>query len=179
MYAYSNDYLNEQFSQGFDVSTDVNVTLNPIITNAASAAMNIATAAANAAKSTGAAAGIGGHAEGGIFDRPHVAWFAEDGPEAAIPLDGSSNAISLWERVGKLLGVFDGGAAAGQGEALYKGVTNYQTKNDNSTVDDSTDSRQFVFSPQIEIKGNASREDVEEALNISMEQCDRSDAEAF
>lgn len=170
MYAYSNDYLNEQFSQGFDVSTDVNVTLNPIIANAASAAVSIATAAANAAKSTGAAAGIGGHAEGGIFDKPHVAWFAEDGPEAAIPLDGSSNAISLWERVGKLLGVFDGGAAAGQGEELYKGVTNYQTTNDNSTVDDSTDSRQFVFSPQIEIKGNASREDVEAALNISMEQ---------
>ncbi len=170
MYAYSGDYLNEQFSQGFDVSTDVNVTLNPIITNAAAAAINIATAAANAAKSTGAAAGIGGHAEGGIFDRPHVAWFAEDGPEAAIPLDGSSNAISLWERVGKLLGVFDGGTAAGQGEELYNGVTNYQTTNDNSTSDESTDSRQFVFSPQIEIKGNASREDVEEAINISMEQ---------
>ncbi len=170
MYAYSGDFLNEQFSQGFDVSTDVNVTLNPIITNAAAAAINIATAAANAAKSTGAAAGIGGHAEGGIFDRPHVAWFAEDGPEAAIPLDGSSNAISLWERVGKLLGVFDGGTAAGQGEELYNGVTNYQTTNDNSTSDESTDSRQFVFSPQIEIKGNASREDVEEALNISMEQ---------
>lgn len=170
MYAYSNDYLNEQFSQGFDVSTDVNVTLNSIITNAAAAAINIATAAANAAKSTGAAAGIGGHAEGGIFDRPHVAWFAEDGPEAAIPLDGSSNAISLWERVGKLLGVFDGGTAAGQGEELYNGVTNYQTTNDNSASDESTDSRQFVFSPQIEIKGNASREDVEEALNISMEQ---------
>ena len=170
MYAYSNDYLNEQFSQGFDVSTDVNVTLNPIITNAAAAAINIATAAANAAKSTGAAAGIGGHAEGGIFDRPHVAWFAEDGPEAAIPLDGSINAISLWERVGKLLGVFDGGTAAGQGEELYNGVTNYQTTNDNSASDESTDSRQFVFSPQIEIKGNASREDVEEALNISMEQ---------
>lgn len=169
MYAYSGDYLNEQFSQGFDVSTDVNVTLNPIITNAA-AAINIATAAANAAKSTGAAAGIGGHAEGGIFDRPHVAWFAEDGPEAAIPLDGSSNAISLWERVGKLLGVFDGGTAAGQGKELYNGVTNYQTTNDNSTSDESTDSRQFVFSPQIEIKGNTSREDVEEALNISMEQ---------
>ncbi len=145
------------------------MTLNPIITNVAAAAMNIATVAANAAK-TGTTVGMPGHAEGGIFDKPHVAWFAEDGPEAAIPLDGSSNAVSLWERVGKLLGVFDGGMAAGQGEELYNGVTNYQTTNDNSTSDESTDSRQFVFSPQIEIKGNASREDVEEALNISMEQ---------
>jgi len=167
MYAYSDEYINERFSQGFDVNTDVNVTLNPIISGGVT---GVAQSAASAAAAVAKTKGMPGHAEGGIFDTPHVAWFAEDGPEAAIPLDGSSNAISLWERVGKLLGVFDGGTPAGQGEELYSGVTNYQTTNDNSTMDDSTDSRQFVFSPQVEIKGNASREDVEEALNISMEQ---------
>lgn len=166
MYAYSDEYINELFSQGFDVSADVNVKLNPIISGGLSAV----TQAAQNAAAANASAKMPGHAEGGIFDTPHVAWFAEDGPEAAIPLDGSSNAVSLWERVGKLLGVFDGGTPAGRGEELYNGVTNYQTTNDNSTTDDSTDSRQFIFSPQIEIKGNASREDVEEALNISMEQ---------
>lgn len=164
MYAYSDEYINELFSKGFDITTDVNITLNPVISGGVGAA---AAAAAAAAK---ASTGMPGHAEGGIFDKPHVAWFAEDGPEAAIPIDGSSNAVSLWERVGKLLGVFDGGTPAGQGEELYNGVTNYQTTNDSSTTDDSTDSRQFVFSPQIEIQGSASREDVEEALNISMEQ---------
>ena len=164
MYAYSDEYIKELFSQGFDIAADVNVTLNPIISGGVSAVASAASAAAKAST------GMPGHAEGGIFDKPHVAWFAEDGPEAAIPLDGSNNAISLWERVGKLLGVFDGGMPAGRGEELYNSVTNYQTTNDNSTSDDSTDSRQFVFSPQIEIKGNASREDVEEALNISMEQ---------
>lgn len=46
-----------------------------------------------------------GHAEGGIFTVPHVAWFAEDGPEAAIPLDGSPNAINLWLKTGELLGI--------------------------------------------------------------------------
>lgn len=46
-----------------------------------------------------------GHADGGIFTRPHIAAFAENGPEAAIPLDGSRNAISLWESVGRLLGM--------------------------------------------------------------------------
>ena len=46
-----------------------------------------------------------GHADGGIFTVPHIAAFAEEGPEAAIPLDGSANAISLWERTGKLLGM--------------------------------------------------------------------------
>jgi len=157
MYAYINEYTREQFSQGLDVSADVNVKLNPVISGVSGIASQIAAA-------------VPGHAEGGIFDTPHMAWFAEDGPEAAIPLDGSSNAVSLWERVGKLLGVFDGGTPTGQGEELYNGMANYQTTNDNSTTDDSTDSRQFVFSPKIEIQGNASREDVEEALNITMEQ---------
>ena len=46
-----------------------------------------------------------GHADGGIFTVPHIAAFAEKGPEVAIPLDGSANAISLWERTGQLLGM--------------------------------------------------------------------------
>ncbi len=48
-----------------------------------------------------------GHKDGGIFNTPHVAWFAEDGPEAAIPLDGSSEAIRLWQMAGQILGMFD------------------------------------------------------------------------
>lgn len=109
-----------------------------------------------------------GHALGGIFDTPHIAWFAEDGPEAAIPLDGSSNAISLWEKVGQLLGIFDGGIKESKGASLYNGIASNQTY-DNSVTDASSDSRQIVFSPQIVIEGNASREDVDEALEIGME----------
>ncbi len=161
MYAYSNEYLDNLFSQGFDVSADVNVTLNPIYNTLAkptSPYMNF-----NNNKF------LPGHADGGIFDTPHVAWFAEDGPEAAIPLDGSSNAISLWERVGRLLGVFDGGMTGSKGAELYNGITNYETTN-NNTTNESTDSKQFVFSPQITIEGSANREDVDNALSLSMEQ---------
>lgn len=50
-----------------------------------------------------------GHATGGIFTKPHIAWFAEKGPEAAIPLDGSSRAISLWAQAGEILGVGSSG----------------------------------------------------------------------
>ncbi len=46
-----------------------------------------------------------GHADGGIFNVPHIAWFAEDGPEAVIPLDNSQNAIELWKKTGELLGM--------------------------------------------------------------------------
>lgn len=161
MYAYSSEYLDNLFSQGFDVSADVNVTLNPIYNNPL---LNTPTWRYNNLNNS-----LPGHADGGIFDTPHVAWFAEDGPEAAIPLDGSSNAISLWERVGRLLGVFDGGMISSKGAELYNGITNYETTN-NNTTNESTDSKQFVFSPQITIEGSASREDVDNALSLSMEQ---------
>ena len=161
MYAYSREYLDNLFSQGFDVSADVNVTLNPIYNNPL---LNTPTWRYNNLNNS-----LPGHADGGIFDTPHLAWFAEDGPEAAIPLDGSSNAISLWERVGRLLGVFDGGMISSKGAELYNGITNYETTN-NNTTNESTDSKQFVFSPQITIEGSASREDVDNALSLSMEQ---------
>lgn len=161
LYAYSSEYLENLFSQGFDVSADVNVMLNPIYNNPL---LNAPTWRYNNPNNS-----LPGHADGGIFDIPHVAWFAEDGPEAAIPLDGSSNAISLWERVGRLLGVFDGGMINSKGAELYNGITNYATTN-NNTTNESTDSKQFVFSPQIKIEGSASREDVDNALSLSMEQ---------
>jgi len=62
---------------------------------------------------------LDGHADGGIFDKPHVAWFAEAGPEAAIPLDGSQNAIGLWQKVGKLLGVYSNAESSGSGKDSF------------------------------------------------------------
>lgn len=78
-----------------------------------------------------------GHADGGIFTVPHVAWFAEDGPEAAIPLDGSQNAIDLWVKTGELLGMdgLTGGAeplAASIEEAAYTGSGEVVIHVDNS-----------------------------------------------
>lgn len=83
--------------------------------------------------------GMPGHADGGIFTVPHVAWFAEDGPEAAIPLDGSRNAIDLWEKTGELLGMdgLSGGAeplTASIEEAAYNGPGETVIHVDNSRV---------------------------------------------
>lgn len=50
------------------------------------------------------------HAEGGIFDTPHAGIFAENGPEAFIPIDRSSRSLSIWEQTGEELGVPRGGA---------------------------------------------------------------------
>ncbi|MCM1307582.1 MAG: phage tail tape measure protein [Butyrivibrio sp.] len=165
VYAYSEDYFKEVFSNDFEVHSGVNVIFEPAYQQ------YLADNSENKAYSRNVRTKekMRGHALGGIFDTPHIAWFAEDGPEAAIPLDGSGNAISLWEKVGQLLGIFDGGVKESKGTSLYNGLVSNQTY-DNSVTDASNDSRQIVYSPQITIEGNASREDLDEAFHIAIEE---------
>lgn len=96
--------------------------------------------------------GIPGHADGGIYDTPHLAWFSEDGPEAAIPLDGSKNAVDLWKRTGELLGMESL-------EERAKPIMNYA---DNSGI-------QVSFNPVIQVYGNTQTQDIEDALEAAQE----------
>lgn len=48
---------------------------------------------------------ISAHANGGLVSRKELSWLAERGPEMVVPLDGSKNAVSLWEKTGRLLGM--------------------------------------------------------------------------
>ena len=49
---------------------------------------------------------VASNAEGGIYQKgAFLTTFAEDGPEAAIPLDKSPRAIGLWQQAGQMLGV--------------------------------------------------------------------------
>lgn len=72
------------------------------------------------------------NAEGGIYQKgAFLTTFAEEGPEAAIPLDGSQRAVGLWKRAGEILGVGadtpmeDGaGSASAAGGMGMMGVTN-------------------------------------------------------
>lgn len=76
------------FSKGINVSIPLNINAN---------------VKANSSTQTK----IPGYATGGIITKPTLATFAEEVPEAAIPLDGSQNAINLWQTAGKMLGVYD------------------------------------------------------------------------
>ena len=181
-YSYCGDCLDDAFSNGIDISTDVNINLKPVYSGLmGSLQMNQFNAdladkhheiefqnLKNSMKNDGLGVKLLGHADGGIFTQPHVAWFAENGPEAAIPLDGSANAISLWNRVGMLLGVLDGGITKSRGEMLSESIAGNATINNNT--DASSDSKQFVFAPKITIEGNADRGDIDNAISMSMEQ---------
>lgn len=97
-----------------------------------------------------------GHADGGIFTKPHVAWFAEDGPEAAIPLDRSSNAVDLWIKTGELLGM--DGLSGGQ-EPITSSVEEAAYSSNGEIVIQVDNSRTMQF------YGDApSREELEEIL---------------
>lgn len=101
-----------------------------------------------------------GHKEGGIFTKPHVAWFAEEGMEAAIPIDGSSHAIELWQKTGELLGI-----KGLDEESLLETDTG-----DSAYYDESESSPQFYYSPTLQFYGEApSREDIESILETEQE----------
>ncbi len=113
-------------------------------------------------------AGIGsraipGHKDGGIFDTPHIASFAEDGPEAAIPLDGSRHAVDLWKRAGEILGI-DGLGSLGEGSG------GMSVNAGNAEPASGSGQSQFVFSPTLQFYGNApSRDEIEDALETEQE----------
>lgn len=101
-----------------------------------------------------------GHADGGIFNTPHVAWFAENGPEAAIPIDGSQNAIDLWKTTGELLGM----------DGLTGGAEPIADNIENAALSSGFGQSQFVFSPTLQFYGDSpSKEDIEDVLETEQE----------
>lgn len=59
------------------------------------------------------------NADGGIYRKgAFLTTFAEEGPEAAIPLDGSRRAVSLWQQAGQMLGMLPEGGSSPASEAL-------------------------------------------------------------
>lgn len=63
------------------------------------------------------------NAKGGIYNKgAFLTTFAEESPEAAIPLDGSPRAMSLWQRAGEILGVGKEGNTVGGGSVASGGA---------------------------------------------------------
>jgi phage tail tape measure protein, TP901 family len=100
--------------------------------------------------------GLPGFATGGIIQNPTLATFAEDGPEAAIPIDGSQRSIDLWKKTGELLGVFDGRSRA---------ETSLSKLEDSSGSEGSS----INFAPVLNFNGGtSSKDDIVEANRMSL-----------
>ncbi|MDE6053162.1 MAG: hypothetical protein K2G55_05250, partial [Lachnospiraceae bacterium] len=100
------------------------------------------------------------NAKGGIYNSPILTTFAEEGPEAAVPLDGSSRAKQLWMQAGQILGTLPDGT---RDQALLSGVSNM------SNSENAGKSIHVVFNPTITIQGAASKDEVQSALTRSID----------
>ncbi len=98
--------------------------------------------------------GVASNAAGGIYEKgAFLTTFAEESPEAAIPLDGSRRAVGLWTEAGDRLGVLD--RARNIRQAGTAG---------NISVE---------FRPQITIQGNADGQTVQKAMTLTVQQLRR------
>lgn len=96
-------------------------------------------------QSIGSTPDVAANAAGGIYNRgSFLTTFAEDSPEAAIPIDGSRRALGLWQETGRRLGALNASGIASQ-----KSGTRSTTIN---------------FAPQITIQGNADKSTMESAM---------------
>ena len=96
-------------------------------------------------QSIGSAPDVAANAAGGIYNQgSFLTTFAEDSPEAAIPIDGSRHALGLWQETGRRLGALNASGIAPQ-----KSGTRSTTIN---------------FAPQITIQGNADKSTMESAM---------------
>lgn len=100
-------------------------------------------------QSIGSTPDVATNAAGGIYNQgSFLTTFAEDSPEAAIPIDGSRRALGLWQETGRRLGALNASGIAPQ-----KSGTRSTTIN---------------FAPQITIQGNADKSIMESAMKDAM-----------
>ena len=93
---------------------------------------------------------ISGYAEGDIVSNKQLAWVAEEGPEAIIPLNNSLRSFELWKQTGTEGGFFD--------------------RHNVDNIGRASDSVSIQYNPTIQFYGDApSRSDITDALRMSQE----------
>lgn len=126
---------------------------------------------ASVSNTGGAAVKPAHNAKGSIITKPTLSYFAEDGPEAAIPLDGSERSKMLWKQAGELLGMYQKRdtqtTLALKAEKMLNADDTQQPAKSKDVQE--RGSAVITYSPNIIIKGNASKEDVIEANTIAQE----------
>ena len=139
------DSAENLFNEGYNWIMDKWNALKEVLSHPIDAAVNFF--------SGGNVPNVAHNAAGGIYNRgAFLTTFAENGPEAAIPLDGSRRAVSLWAEAGQRLGTLSAGRQRGS------------TGAGNITVN---------FHPQVTIQGNADAGVVQKAMAITAEQLRR------
>lgn len=127
------------------------------------------------------------NAKGGIYYEPILTTFSEEGPEAAVPLDGSKRAKEIWMEAGGILGMFDKSSqgrvsgissvnqrlAASSGDvALYQNLI--QAEGAGSRSGGAPGQKiEIHYAPNITIQGNADGKVVSQAMWKSQQEFDK------
>lgn len=149
------EHLKSSFETGITANVPVSVSINTMMTPEGQAAVG---------KIRNSAKNLPGHAEGGIFDTPHIAAFAEKGPEAVIPLNGSREALSIWQEAGRILGAYEKNSYS----RIYESLSQSGVRNETIASVGSGYGR-GAFQPVINIYGNVDREDINSGLQMTFE----------
>lgn len=156
------EHMKNSFEDGINVTVPVSVSMRTMETAEGQEAVNKIKRSHESLVVQAARQHLPGHADGGIFDTPHVAMFAEAGPEAVVPLDGSREALSIWQEAGRILGVYEKNSYS----RIYESISGGQEEN-GGTIGGGYGIG--AFQPVIHIYGSTSREDVHSELEMTFE----------
>ncbi len=107
------------------------------------------------------------NAKGNIVTKPIVTTFAEEGPEAAIPLDGSQRAVELWYMAGQIMGLINRDSSYGQ---PYSIPSAYQTLA-GSTTNNNVNNQPYIKNEyNINVESGADVKKVQQAITITQAQ---------
>lgn len=140
------------FSKDYSTEAKVNLTLEPSLTAALGTNRLY-----NGTK-------VFHNSQGGIYDKPILTTFAENCAEAAVPLDGSARAKDIWTQAGEILGMFQ---PVNRDGTLLAGLTGGNSGGNSSHSD--IGGIQISFNPNIVVQGNATREEIQKGLELSMD----------
>lgn len=103
------------------------------------------------------------YANGGLISQPTLSWFAEEGPEMAIPINDSKRSRILWRETGRLIGAYE--------ENNYSRMYETMVSSNSPVLNEGNASFAPVFSPTIYINGNrASQEETAGAVRMTYDQ---------
>lgn len=103
------------------------------------------------------------NAKGGLINEPTLSWFAEEGPEMAIPINNSKRSVSLWKQAGQLIGAYE--------DNNYGRIYDSMVSSGSQVLNENSSSFAPVFSPTVYINSKkASKEEVTGAVQMTYEQ---------
>lgn len=155
LYDDTESALEEAYAKGFDIDAEVRLRFEVTGDIEPPALMSI----------TRNTIGIARNARGGIYNHPLLTTFAEEGPEAAVPLDGSERAKSIWVQAGEILGMFQGKT---RDQSLLEGIS--VPMQNSSPAANTAGNIHIELAPVITIQGSADKGEVQKALSMSVDE---------